>query len=221
MHPRSRIPTVTPLDLKTLRPDGVFEGYASLFNREDLGRDVILPGAFAESLRTRGSAGIKMLFQHDPAEPIGVWETIHEDAKGLHVRGRLLPDVARAKEVLALMKARALDGLSIGFKAIVSRRERPGGVRRISKVDLWEISIVTFPMMPDARVSNVKSRPAAVTASVRREFETWLTRDNGFTRHEAREFLDHGLQGVIRSNTAHAARDLRSTIRAATSLVRP
>lgn len=221
MSNRSRVPLFTPLTLKSLRPDGVFEGYASLFNREDLGRDVILPGAFAESLRKRGSAGIKMLFQHDPAEPIGVWETLREDAKGLFARGRLLPDVARSKEVLALMKAGALDGLSIGFKAITARRDRPGSVRRISKVDLWEISVVTFPMMPDARVSNVKSKPPPPASAVRREFETWLTRDNGFTRREAEAFLDHGLRGLIETNTAHAARDLRSTIRAATNLVNP
>lgn len=201
MHPRSRVPTTVPFDIKSLRPDGIFEGYASLFNREDLGRDVILPGAFAESLRKRSAGNIKMLFQHDPAEPIGVWETIHEDAKGLYVRGRLLADVARAKEVLALMKARALDGLSIGFKAIVSRRERPGGVRRISKVDLWEISIVTFPMMPDARVSVVKSDPPAASAVPRRH--------------------DRDLDRLIRANTASVRRDLPAAIRAATRLVRP
>ncbi len=201
MHPRSRVPIPMPFDMKSLSPDGLFEGYASLFNREDLGRDVILPGAFADSLAKRGAAGIKMLFQHDPAEPIGVWETIREDAKGLYVRGRLLPGVARAAEVLTLLKAGAIDGLSIGFKAIVARRERPGAIRRISKVDLWEISIVTFPMMPEARVSVVKSDLPAPRATPRR--------------------CDRDLDRLIRANTAHAPRDLPATIRAATRLVRP
>lgn len=204
MHHRSRVPVTTPFDMKSLRPDGVFDGYASLFNREDLGRDIILPGAFAESLAKRGAGGIKMLFQHDPAEPIGVWETIREDAKGLYVRGRLLSEVARAKEVLALMKAGALDGLSIGFKAITSRRERPGGIRRISRIDLWEISVVTFPMMPEARVAIVKSTPLAAP-------------HQPITVLKAR---DRQLRDLMRSNTAHAAR-LGATIRAATTLVRP
>ena len=92
--------------------------YASLFNKEDMGHDIVLPGAFRESLEMRGPAGIKLLFQHNPSEPIGVWEQLTEDARGLYVRGRLMLDVARAREVLSLMRAGALDGLSIGFRAI-------------------------------------------------------------------------------------------------------
>ena len=90
---------VTPLDLKSIDDPGQFEGYASLFNREDLGHDIVMPGAFAESLRRRGPRGIKMLFQHDPAQPIGVWDHIVEDAKGLFAPGRLMPEVARAREI--------------------------------------------------------------------------------------------------------------------------
>ena len=78
-----RSPFGTPLELKTVGDDGTFEGYASLFNREDLGHDVILPGAFTESLAKRSAAGIKLLFQHDPAEPIGIWNSIREDQTGL------------------------------------------------------------------------------------------------------------------------------------------
>lgn len=184
-----------PLDLKSL-DDGVFEGYASLFNREDLGHDVIAPGAFRESLKNRGSARIKMLFQHDPAEPIGAWDEIREDARGLYVRGRLTTAVAKAREVLALMRAGALDGLSIGFKALRARRDAATGVRRIEKVDLWEISVVTFPMLPDARVATVKSRRFAAAAPTEREFERWLTRDAGLTRMEARAVLRTGFHGL-------------------------
>ena len=147
----------TPLDLKRVDPDGTFAGYASLFDTEDLGRDIIAPGAFRDSLRQRGAAGIKMLFQHNPDEPIGVWESLDEDARGLYVRGRLMLDVARAREVLALMRAGALDGLSIGFRAVTGRRDARTGIRRLTKVDLWEISVVTFPLLPDARVAHVKS----------------------------------------------------------------
>ena len=147
----------TRLDLKRVEPDGTFEGYASLFDTEDLGHDVIAPGAFRESLARRGAAGIKMLFQHDPAEPIGVWTSLNEDGRGLYARGRLMPEVARAREVLALMRAGALDGLSIGFRAVQGRRDTRTGVRRLLKVDLWEISVVTFPLLPEARVAHVKS----------------------------------------------------------------
>jgi HK97 family phage prohead protease len=156
---RRRQQRFAALDLKSVGADGIFEGYASLFNREDLGHDIIQRGAFRESIANRGAAGIKMLFQHDPAEVIGVWETIREDAKGLFVRGRLLPGIARAREVLALLQAGAVDGLSIGFRAVRARRDPTTRVRRIEAVDLWEISIVTFPMLPEARISTIASTP--------------------------------------------------------------
>jgi hypothetical protein len=184
-----------PLDVKALG-DGVFEGYASLFNREDLGHDVIAPGAFRESLLNRGAARIKMLFQHDPAEPIGVWDEIREDARGLYVCGRLMTAVSKAREVLELMRAGALDGLSIGFKAVKAKRDAASGVRRLEKVDLWEISVVTFPMLPGARVESVKARPFVASAPTEREFERWLTRDAGLTRMEARAVLRSGFHGL-------------------------
>ncbi|WP_045836043.1 HK97 family phage prohead protease [Hyphomicrobium sp. 99] len=184
-----------PLEAKAL-DDGVFEGYASLFNREDLGHDVIAPGAFRDSLLNRGAARIKMLFQHDPAEPIGVWDEIREDARGLFVRGRLTTAVSKAREVLELMRAGALDGLSIGFKTVKARRDAATGVRRLEKVDLWEISVVTFPMLPGARVQSVKTRPFVASAPTEREFERWLTRDAGLTRMEARAVLRSGFHGL-------------------------
>jgi HK97 family phage prohead protease len=144
-------------DLKAVEPDGSFTGYASRFGVVDLGRDLVLPGAFAESIARRGPRGIKMLFQHDPAEPIGVWLEVREDGQGLYARGRILPEVARGREVLALMRAGALDGLSIGFRTVEGRTDAKSGVRRLSRIDLWEISVVTFPMLPEARVSAVKN----------------------------------------------------------------
>jgi len=146
------------LAVSAVEPDGSFSGYASLFDKVDLGKDVVERGAFAASLRMRGAAGIRMLYQHDPNEPIGAWTEIREDARGLFVRGRLTREVARAREVLSLMRAGALDGLSIGFRAVRARRDAAGGVRRILEADLWEISVVTFPMLPGARVEAVKGR---------------------------------------------------------------
>jgi uncharacterized protein len=211
-------PFGTPLDVKAIGDDGVFEGYASLFNREDLGHDVILPGAFSESLAKRSAAGIKLLFQHNPAEPIGVWDTLKEDSKGLYARGRLLPGVARAREVLSLMKAGALDGLSIGFKTIAAKRDSRTGVRRIGKVDLWEISIVTFPMLPEARVAALKSRARLLASSSAAEFERWLIADGTLTRDEARALLADGLRGLHAHATKQAP--LNTKIRAATEMLR-
>jgi HK97 family phage prohead protease len=142
--------------------DGSFRGYASLFGETDLNRDVVLPGAFLRSIRRRGAGGIRMLFQHDPATPIGVWREVREDARGLFVSGRLMPEVAKAREVLALMRAGAIDGLSIGFRTVRGRTDAKSGVRRLIEVDLWEISVVTFPMLPAARVSAVKGMGEAM-----------------------------------------------------------
>ena len=128
------------------------EGYASLFGVVDLARDMVEPGAFARSLAKRGAAGIRMLFQHDPAEPVGAWTSIREDANGLYVEGRLTPGVQRSRELAILIGAGALDGLSIGFRTARAATEPRSRVRRILEADLWEISIVTFPMLPGARI---------------------------------------------------------------------
>jgi HK97 family phage prohead protease len=183
-----------PLDLKAVEVDGSFEGYASVFNREDMSGDVVLPGAFADSLRRRGASGIKMLYQHDAKEPIGVWTALKEDARGLYAQGRLMPEVTRAREVHALMRAGALDGLSIGFRTVKGRRDRASGVRRLERIDLWEISVVTFPLLPEARVATMKGRRGAGTTE--RDFERWLTRDAGLTRREARALMSAGFDGL-------------------------
>lgn len=155
-----------------LSPDGEFEGYASLFGVPDLGRDVVMPGAFAASLAGRGAAGVRMLWQHDPSEPIGRWLSLVEDARGLKVRGRLSRGVGRAREVAALMADGAVDGLSIGFRTVEARRDRLTGLRRLSRVDLWEISVVTFPMHPGARVfaprPSDRTGPRPLAAAIRR-----------------------------------------------------
>ena len=143
----------------TVGADGRVEGYASLFGEVDQARDMVMPGAFAQTLRTRGLRRIPMLFQHDPAEPIGVWLELTEDFRGLRARGKLIPDVARAREVLALVRAGAIDGLSIGFRTVKGRIDPVTRVRKLDVVDLWEISIVTFPLLSGARVRAVKSQP--------------------------------------------------------------
>ncbi len=153
-----------PLPPARIGLDGLFEGYASLFGIADLGKDIVERGAFRESLARRGPGGVKLLWQHDPAEPIGRWLALTEDSRGLFVRGQLSLAVARAREIHALMREGAVDGLSIGFRSERARTEPRSGLRRLERIDLWEISIVTFPMLPQARISAVKAlRPAQRT----------------------------------------------------------
>lgn len=129
-------------------------GYASLFGQQDKGGDIVAAGAYAASLARLAARGeqVRMLWQHDPTQPIGVWDLVREDASGLYVEGRLLPDVARAREAQVLLAAGAVDGLSIGYRTI--RAEAlPGGGRRLLELDLWEVSLVTFPMQASARIA--------------------------------------------------------------------
>jgi HK97 family phage prohead protease len=174
MSPRLSAPEVKLLALKprAVTADGTFSGYASLFGVADLGRDVMMPGAFAASLARRGPHGIRMLWQHDPAEPVGRWLAITENVRGLHVRGQLNLAVRRARELAALIADGAVDGLSIGFRTEKARPER--GLRRLVEVDLWEISLVTFPMLPGARVDSKRAhatcpeRERTLTLAIRR-----------------------------------------------------
>ncbi len=156
-----------------LSPDGTIEGYASLFGEIDQARDMVMPGAFRQTLKTRGVRRIPMLFQHDPAEPVGIWLELREDHRGLYARGRLIPDVMRGKELLALLRAGALDGLSIGFKTVKGRIDPKTRIRKLDAVELWEISIVTFPLLNGARVHAVKERAPKVSFARTRAEKEW------------------------------------------------
>ncbi len=134
----------------TVTDGQVISGYASLFGKSDQGGDIVDVGAYRSSL-AKGRR-IKMLWQHDPSQPIGVWDEVVEDAKGLWVKGRLLTDIARAREAASLIAAGAIDGLSIGYRTVRAHKD-DAGARRLSELDLWEVSLVTFPMLPDARVT--------------------------------------------------------------------
>ncbi|MBE3639741.1 HK97 family phage prohead protease [Mangrovicoccus algicola] len=130
------------------------EGYASLFGSIDQGGDVVAKGAYAASLQRLAETGrrVKLLWQHDPAQPIGIWTEVREDARGLYVKGRLLAEVEKGREAARLIEAGAIDGLSIGYRTI--RASRDGEGRRVlSELDLWEVSLVTFPMLPGARLA--------------------------------------------------------------------
>ncbi|MFN3659575.1 MAG: HK97 family phage prohead protease [Pseudolabrys sp.] len=156
----------------TIDADGRVEGYASLFGEIDQARDMVMRGAFADTLRLRSVRRVPMLFQHDPTEPVGVWLELREDHRGLYARGRLIPEVARGRELLSLLRAGAIDGLSIGFRTVKARIDPQTRVRRLTAVDLWEISIVTFPLLAGARVRAVKaSSPPLSHARTRAELD--------------------------------------------------
>jgi len=131
----------------------VIEGHASVFGKCDQGGDVVARGAYGASLKALAQADrkVKMLWQHDPAQPIGVWDEVREDARGLYVKGRILPDVDKGREAVALIGAGAIDGLSIGYRTVRAQKDDKGR-RLLSELELWEVSLVTFPMLADARV---------------------------------------------------------------------
>lgn len=145
--------------------DAVIEGYASLFGQVDQGSDVVQRGAYRGSLDrlARARQRVKMLWQHDPAQPIGVWDEVREDDKGLWVKGRLLESTQKGREAAELIRAGAMDGLSIGYRtkrAVKNDR----GQRVLTELELWEVSLVTFPMLPSARVAAKGRTPDAEEA---------------------------------------------------------
>ncbi|UWQ92949.1 HK97 family phage prohead protease [Aliisedimentitalea scapharcae] len=134
--------------------NAVIQGYASVFGEADQGGDIVQKGAYAASIKALESKGarVKMLWQHDPAQPIGVWDEVREDTRGLWVKGRLLESTQKGREAAALIGAGAIDGLSIGYRTTKASKTDKGQ-RLLSELELWEVSLVTFPMLPSARVA--------------------------------------------------------------------
>lgn len=131
---------------------GLFEGYASVFDLPDLARDVVIRGAYRESLKRTGAAGVRFLWQHNPAEPVGVWRELREDSKGLFAVGALNLETQRGSELFSLIRQGAVDGLSIGFRVKQFRKSPRLQGRELLSVDLWEISLVSFPLLLQARL---------------------------------------------------------------------
>lgn len=162
---------------------GVFSGYGSIFGNKDLGNDVMMQGAFAKSIASKGPKGVKLLYQHDAKEPIGVFDEIIEDRKGLRVKGRLAMGTQKGREVYELMKMGAIDGLSIGYRVSPKGADydERGKKRMLKEVDLMEISAVTFPMNTRARVQAVKGEQRTV-----REWEETMRDACGLSRSESK-----------------------------------
>ena len=167
--------------------DGKFEGYASVFDIVDQGMDVVSPGAFRRTLDT--ARKVKMLWQHDMSQPIGVFDEIREDDRGLFVKGRIAKEVQQGREAMALMRMGAIDSMSIGFRTKEATAEGNGSVRRLDEIELFEISLVTMPMLPDAMITAIKSIRTI------RDFEGTL-RDAGFSKREAKAIAAEGFKGL-------------------------
>lgn len=213
------------LEVKDLSEDGTFEGYGSIFGNVDSYGEKVVPGAFVESLakHRREGTSVLMLWQHNPDEPIGVWDDLAEDAKGLWGKGRLIMEVQRAKEVYALLRAKAVRGLSIGYRELDT--DKDGVVRVLKKLDLWEISPVSFPANTRARVEAVKSERMEEFARRLRdgdpmpikEFEDIL-RDAGVPKALAVQIASVGYAKAIRSESegekANDLAELRTAVSA-------
>lgn len=185
----TRRTSAVALELKATGDDGTIEGYGSVFGVVDDWDDVVAKGAFTASLAEHKAAGTMpaMLWQHDADEPIGVWTEMAEDAKGLRVKGQLCLDTARGREAYALLKMGALNGLSIGFCTVPgTSRYNDDGVRVVTQVDLWEVSLVTFQANKAATVTNIKAAPEDMAAPKDAER---ILRDAGFSKASATAFV--------------------------------
>lgn len=146
------------LEVRAFTEGGEFEGYGSVFNEIDSYGDQIVPGAFTNSLADHKSRGTlpAMLWQHDPYRPIGAYTEMKEDSRGLWVKGKLALDTQFGREAHSLLKMGALNGMSIGYRT--READKDNGIRTMREVELWEVSLVTFPANKSARVEGVKLR---------------------------------------------------------------
>jgi HK97 family phage prohead protease len=185
--------------------DGTIEGYGSVFNVVDNYDDVIAKGAFVKSLADHKAAGTMpaMLWQHDADKPIGIWTEMVEDAKGLRLKGQLALETRLGKEAQSLLKMGALNGLSIGFMSRQWAYDRDTEIRTLTEVDLWEVSLVTFPANTSARVTSVKAADAGQIKTVRQAEKA--LRDAGFSDDAARAFVAQIKRVVLDERDAHKA----------------
>jgi HK97 family phage prohead protease len=192
-----------PFILKAHSDDGTFTGYGSVFHVEDSYREVVLPGAFQASIekhREKGTAPA-MLWQHRPDKPIGVWDEIKEDEHGLLMKGRILTDqkVPNADGAHALIKEGAIRGLSIGYSIPKGGMDfdEEKNITELSKINLWETSLVTFPANPEAFVTEVRSALESGIFPGVRDFTDWLMRDAGFSKEDAIHITRYGYKSLL------------------------
>jgi len=188
---------------------GIFEGYASVFNNTDSDGDIILPGAFKNAL-TNQTRKVAMFYNHRTWEmPVGKWENLEEDSKGLLVRGVLTPGHSQANDLKAAMQHGTVEGMSVGFSA--SKDDYSLGTSgRIFKnvAALREISICTFPANELAGVSSLKSIDGVESI---RDAEEWLRDSVGLSKSEAQGFIAR-IKSAVRSESEGDSKDLTALI---------
>lgn len=185
--------------IKAIQDDGFFTGYGSVFGALDSYREIVAPGAFAESISAMAGKGRKLpiLWQHRSDAPLGVYDVVKEDNIGLYLEGRLLvSEVAQAREAHALMKAGAVTGLSIGYYVQADSYDEKERIRTLTKLSLQETSLVTFPANDEARVESVKSKLAHGGMPSLPEFEH-LLREAGFSKTQAAVIANRGLKHLL------------------------
>lgn len=182
---------VLPFEIKATSGNEI-EGHGSVFGNTDLGGDIVLPGAFKKSLAKHSAEDTMpaLLWQHDSSRPIGVWKEAQEDGHGLWMRGELA-DTADGRDAKALVKMKAVRGLSIGFALTEFDFDKEGN-RLIKEVDLWETSVVTFPMNPKATIEAIKSQYPDP-----RSFERFLC-EAGCSNKAARDLVHDVLSSDVR-----------------------
>lgn len=184
---------------QTVQEDGFFSGYLAVFNNIDSHGDVIRKGAFLKTIEEWNSKGKypAIFWNHDPDEPIGVFTLMREDEKGLYVEGRLLiSDIVRAKSTYALMKVKAIDGMSIGYITIQATHDPQTMIRELLELELVEGSIVAFPSNPNSLISSVKSKLQDGELPSLPEFEKFL-RESGFSKTQATVIASKGLRHLL------------------------
>ncbi|WP_020178079.1 HK97 family phage prohead protease [Methylopila sp. M107] len=218
--------TAPVLEIKALKDNGEFEGYGSTFGGEpDAYGDVIAAGAYRESLSAHKAKGTmpKLFWQHNANEPIGKWLDAKEDDRGLLMRGKLNMDVQRGREAHALLKAKDIDGLSIGYRIKEYSVDTESGVWTLERLDLVEVSIVSVGANESSVVQSVKAAKAAHDLMERlkagdrlerREFEALLKGTFSFSNSEAERAARLHLKG--QGEPADAADDGVEFLRALT-----
>jgi len=194
-----------PFTFKALKGDGTFSGYASVFGNTDKYRDVVMPGAFADSLVQwkADDAMPPILWQHNSAAPIGATTAISEDGKGLFVEGQLLiKDVQQASEAFALARAKVVRGLSIGYDPTEEEYDGKTNVNKLIKIDLWEYSFATFPANTEATITSVKSLLASGDLPTLADFEDFLREAGSFSRSQAKVVAKYGLERLLAQRDA-------------------
>lgn len=189
-----------PMEVKKISEAGEISGHLSVFNNVDAYRDIVLPGAFKESLEEWGKKGRlpPMLWQHHSIEPVGPFTRLEEDDIGLYFEGRLLiADVQRSREAYALVKNDVVSGMSMGYVTRIDEWDEDERVRKLHKVDLWEGSIVTFAANEEAQIEAVKSIIDHGQLPDLKTFER-LLREAGFSKSQAKAVANHGLPYLLR-----------------------